>query len=56
MVAWVHDEVQVEVPEKYGTMVGEIVVKAAADAGEILKFRCPVGAEFKIGKNWYDCH
>ena len=56
LVAWVHDEVQVEVPEKYGTMVGEIVVKAAADAGEILKFRCPVGAEFKIGKNWYDCH
>jgi DNA polymerase I-like protein with 3'-5' exonuclease and polymerase domains len=56
LVAWVHDEVQVEVSEKYGTMVGEIVVKAAADAGEILKFRCPVGAEFKIGKNWYDCH
>lgn len=56
MVAWVHDEVQIEVPEKYGTIVGEIVVKAAADAGEILKFRCPVGAEFKIGKNWYDCH
>ncbi len=56
LVAWVHDEVQVEVPEKYGTMVGEIVVKAAADAGEILNFRCPVGAEFKIGKNWYDCH
>lgn len=56
LVAWVHDEVQVEVPEKYGTIVGEIVVKAAADAGEILKFRCPVGAEFKIGKNWYDCH
>jgi DNA polymerase I-like protein with 3'-5' exonuclease and polymerase domains len=56
LVAWVHDEVQIEVPEKYGTMVGEIVVKAAADAGEILKFRCPVGAEFKTGKNWYDCH
>jgi DNA polymerase I-like protein with 3'-5' exonuclease and polymerase domains len=56
LVAWVHDEVQIEVPEKYGTIVGEIVVKAAADAGEILKFRCPVGAEFKTGKNWYDCH
>jgi len=56
LVAWVHDEVQIEVPEKYGIIVGEIVVKAAADAGEILKFRCPVGAEFKTGKNWYDCH
>jgi DNA polymerase I-like protein with 3'-5' exonuclease and polymerase domains len=56
LVAWVHDEVQIEVPKMYGTMVGEIVVKAAADAGEILKFRCPVGAEFKTGKNWYDCH
>jgi len=56
LVAWVHDEVQIEVPEKYGKIVGEIVVKAAADAGEILKFRCPVGAEFKTGKNWYDCH
>jgi DNA polymerase I-like protein with 3'-5' exonuclease and polymerase domains len=56
LVAWVHDEVQIEVPEKYATIVGEVVVKAAADAGEILKFRCPVGAEFKTGKNWYDCH
>jgi len=35
---------------------GTAAYKAAKEAGEILKFRCPVGAEWKSGKNWYDCH
>ena len=55
-VAFVHDEVQIETPEQYGSIVGEIAVQSAKEAGEILKFRCPVGAEYKIGKNWADCH
>lgn len=56
LVAWVHDEVQIETKEEYGDRVGKIVVEAAAEAGKILEFRCPVAAEYKVGRNWYECH
>ena len=56
LVAWIHDEVQIECPEQYGQEVGEVVVHSAAQAGEILKFRCPVGAEYSIAKNWAGSH
>lgn len=56
LLAWVHDEVQLETPEQYGDTVGKIVVEAARKAGEILNFRCPVDAEYRTGRNWYDCH
>ena len=56
LVVWCHDEVQIETPEQYGETVGQLVVKAAREAGEILQFRCPVGAEYKIGHNWAECH
>jgi DNA polymerase-1 len=56
LLAWVHDEVQFETEASYAEELGKIVVESAKEAGEILKFRCPVGAEYKIGKNWYDCH
>jgi DNA polymerase I-like protein with 3'-5' exonuclease and polymerase domains len=55
-IAWVHDEIQIETEPKYAEQVGLLVVESAKEAGEILKFRCPVGAEWKQGKNWYDCH
>ena len=56
LLAWVHDEVQLETSAEYGETVGKIVADAATTAGEILKFRCPIAAEYRIGKNWYDCH
>ena len=56
LVAWVHDEVQLETPREYGDIVGEVVVHSAAEAGEILKFRCPVGAEYGIAENWAGSH
>ena len=55
-IAWVHDEIQIETEPQYAEQVGLLVVESAKEAGEILKFRCPVGAEWKSGKNWYDCH
>lgn len=55
-VAFVHDELQVEVQERYAEQVGNIMVASAAQAGVELGFRCPVGAEFKIGRNWCECH
>jgi DNA polymerase I-like protein with 3'-5' exonuclease and polymerase domains len=56
LLAWVHDEVQLETPTEYGEIVGKIVAEAATTAGEMLKFRCPIAAEYRVGKNWYDCH
>lgn len=56
LVAWVHDEVQIETKKQFATQLGEIVVKSAREAGEILGFRCPVDAEYKIGNTWADCH
>ena len=55
-VAFVHDELQIEVKEEYAEQVGAIMVESAAQAGVELGFRCPVGAEFKIGRNWAECH
>ncbi len=55
-VAFVHDEIQIETEEKYGEDVAAIMVQSAAKAGTTLGFRCPVDAESKIGKNWFDTH
>jgi DNA polymerase I-like protein with 3'-5' exonuclease and polymerase domains len=55
-VAFVHDEIQIETEEKYGDEVAHIMCDAASQAGTTLGFRCPVDAESKIGKNWFDTH
>ena len=56
LVAWIHDEVQIETPKEYGDRVGEVVVHSAKEAGEILQFRCPVGAEYGVAENWAGSH
>lgn len=56
LVAWVHDEIQVEVEETYAESVGQICVEAAREAGRILGTRCPMDAEYHIGKNWSESH
>ena len=55
-VAFVHDEIQMEVKERYAERVAKIMVDSAKKAGETLEFRVPVDAEAKIGKTWYDTH
>lgn len=55
-VAFVHDEIQIETPEANAEAVASIMVESAKKAGEVLGFRCPVDAEAKIGKNWFDTH
>ena len=55
-VAFVHDEIQIETAERYGEDVAQIMCDAASQAGITLGFRCPVDAESKIGKNWFDTH
>jgi len=55
-VAFVHDEIQIESASKDAERVGNIMVESAATAGQVLSFRCPVDAESKIGKNWFETH
>jgi DNA polymerase I-like protein with 3'-5' exonuclease and polymerase domains len=56
LLAWVHDEVQLETPKGNGDVIGKIVADSATKAGIILGFRCPVAAEYRVGANWKECH
>ena len=55
-VAFVHDEIQLEVKEDQADHAAQLMVQAAALAGKALNFRVPVDAEAKIGNNWYETH
>tara|TARA_R110002096_G_scaffold402093_1_gene599266 strand:- start:510 stop:1103 length:594 start_codon:yes stop_codon:yes gene_type:complete len=56
LVANVHDEFQIEVPEFFAHTVGKAAVKAIRDAGTELNLRCPLDGEYKIGNNWAETH
>lgn len=56
LVAFVHDEVCIEVFEKDAEEVVKVVVESAKQAGEHFKMRCPVGAKGHIGKHWGEVH
>lgn len=51
-----HDELEFEVPAEIAEDFGRIAVEEAALVAEDLGFRCPIAAEAKIGKNWYEVH
>lgn len=55
-LGYIHDELQWGVREDIAEEFGQMVVDCAAKAGEYFSFKCPIGAEFKIGMNWKDCH
>jgi len=56
LVAWVHDEIQIETSKADAEVVGQICVEAARTAGVVLKTRCPMDAEYHIGTNWSESH
>jgi DNA polymerase I-like protein with 3'-5' exonuclease and polymerase domains len=55
-VLWVHDELQVDTVPDYTELVGELLIKAAALAGQAFELRVPVDAEYKVGPTWKDTH
>lgn len=55
-VANVHDEWQIEVQEEDAELVGKLGVQAIQQAGEVLKLRCPLTGEFRVGNNWKETH
>jgi DNA polymerase I-like protein with 3'-5' exonuclease and polymerase domains len=55
-VAFVHDEIQLEVREDQAKQASVCMIAAAQLAGITLGFRIPVDAESKVGNNWYETH
>lgn len=55
MLGWIHDEVQCQLKGDYEEF-GKMVVGAAEKAGAFFDFKCPISAEFQVGKTWYDTH
>ena len=55
-VAWVHDEVQMEVPEENAELLGKIAVQAIGLAGDYFNIKVPLTGEFNIGNNWKETH
>lgn len=56
LVAQVHDEFQVEVPEEYAERVGVVFRNAIRQAGRDFEMRCPLDGEYQIGDSWADTH
>lgn len=56
MLGYIHDEIQWAVREGLEEEFGQMVVECAARAGEFFNFKCPIGAEFKVGNDWHDTH
>lgn len=55
--AWVHDEVQIACRNQtIADRIGQACKEAMARTAEIFNFRCPLEADFAIGKTWADTH
>lgn len=55
-MATVHDEWQLECDPSVAEQVGKLGVTSITEAGERLGCRMRLDGEFKIGKNWSECH
>lgn len=52
----IHDEFQAEVQPELAETYGELAVRAIKAAGIVLKIKCPMDGEYKIGKSWAETH
>lgn len=55
-VAFVHDEVQLEVREDHAERVAVLAERAISRAGEFLKLQVPAGGDASIGVDWGETH
>jgi DNA polymerase-1 len=56
LVAQVHDEFQIEVPEDYADRVGVVFRNSVKQAGVDLNMRCPLAGKTNSGLTWADTH
>lgn len=52
----VHDELEFYVEDRHVEEANSIVVDSFFKAGELLKFKCPLKGESRVGNNWYEVH
>jgi DNA polymerase-1 len=57
-VNWVHDEWVTEVsgPRCLAGAIGRMQSDSIREVGELFGLRCPMGGEYKTGKNWLEVH
>ena len=54
--AWVHDEYQVAVRDRFADFVGKTLVECAQAAGVPFDFKIRLDSEYVIGDSWADTH
>jgi len=55
-VNFVHDEWQTLIHKDNAEYLGEVQARSIERAGIILKTRCPLAGEARIGRTWFDTH
>ena len=55
-VAWVHDEIQLDVKVGMEDDIGKLAVKSIERAGKHFNIRCELTGEYNVGNNWADTH
>jgi DNA polymerase I-like protein with 3'-5' exonuclease and polymerase domains len=55
-LAWVHDELQFECDPDIADDLGKLAVECITRAGNFFNIRVPLTGEYKIGRNWAECH
>lgn len=58
LINWVHDEFVTTVygDKKTAEFVGRVQAWSISKVGKMFKLNCPMGGEYKIGKNWLEVH
>jgi DNA polymerase-1 len=56
IVAFVHDEVQIQVRQGLEDEIGKLVIKAMHDTEDYYSFGCKLDAEYTVGANWAETH
>lgn len=56
VIANIHDEFQIETKPELADKVGKLAVESIQEAGHHFKLRVPLGAEYRVGKNWAETH
>jgi DNA polymerase-1 len=56
IVAFIHDELQIQVRKGLEDEVGLLVQEAMKDTEHYYDFKCPLDSEYKYGDNWADTH
>ena len=51
-----HDEAQFECLPEEADRHGELAIKSIQDAGTLLELRCPMDAEYSVGRSWDMTH